>query len=179
MQPVSPPKASPALPPKPSPLNTVLPTVAETLVQTFYTALHKDRNTLSTFYLPLTTLSDGKTLPSIVINGNVLSSPAALQDLFVHQMPPMQYDAQAFDAQVVNPNFAADGDGAHPPASGRNMTVLVIVSGNVKVGERKDLELRGFSESFVLVANPEAGKRGRGKREREWLIESQNFRFVV
>ena len=60
------------------------------------------------------------------------------------------------------------------------MSILVLVSGNVKVGPPKESELRGFSETLVLVPNHQStGPRRRGKHSKDWLIQSSNFRFVV
>lgn len=60
------------------------------------------------------------------------------------------------------------------------MTILVTVSGYAKYGDLRDAPMRGFSENFVLIPNPEAVKnKGQGKSVKEWLIQSQIFRFVV
>lgn len=55
----------------------------------------------------------------------------------------------------------------------RNMSLTVQVSGYVRLFERKEGPMRGFSETFVLVP----GKGGAGGRE--WVIQTQNFRFVT
>jgi NTF2-related export protein 1/2 len=42
--------------------------------------------------------------------------------------------------------------------------------------------MRGFADSMVLVPNKEeVGGKGTGKTEhgRKWVIQTQNFRFVV
>ena len=95
-------------------------------------------------------------------------------------MPPMKYEVQSYDCQVINPNFIADGEVGDGGATGKNMTILVLVSGYVKIGESRTAPMRGFSETFVLV--PKIDKRrtkGRKKPLKEWLIQSQNFRLVV
>lgn len=50
------------------------------------------------------------------------------------------------------------------------------VSGYVRLFERKDGPMRGFADHLVLVANKDLGKSGEG---RQWVIQTQNFRFVV
>ena len=125
-------------------------------------------------------MPDGKPLPAIVFNGNVIPNAAAFQEMFEHQMPPTKYEVQSYDCQVLNPNFVPDGTASSSGADGQNMTILVAVSGFVKVGPIKDSETKGFSESFVLVPNPEShNSRTRRRPAKEWLIQSQNFRFVV
>ena len=95
-------------------------------------------------------------------------------------MPPMKYEIQSYDCQVLNPNYVAAGTAATDGADGKNMTILVAVSGFVKVGPLKESEIRGFSETFILVPNAEKlATKGQRKPAKEWLIQSQNFRFVV
>jgi len=55
-----------------------------------------------------------------------------------------------------------------------------MVSGYVKFGELRDAEMRGFSETFVLIPTPgTTTSKERGKRGNQWLIQCQNFRLVV
>ena len=127
-----------------------------------------------------TTMPDGTTLPSIILNGNVIPSAAELQSIFENEMPAARYEVQSFDCQVINPNYIpANSKGTVSP-SGRNMTILVVVSGYVKSVESRGAPLKGFSESFVLVPNPDTDQtKNKGKHIKDWLIQSQNFRFVV
>ena len=123
---------------------------------------------------------DGNTLPAIVINGNVISTAEALRDLFVKEMPPTKYDIQCFDSHVINPNYTVGGASKTDGSNGRNMSVLVVVSGTVRLGTGKDNEKRGFSDSFVLVPNPEMSTaKARRKPLREWLVQSKTSRLVV
>lgn len=93
-------------------------------------------------------------------------------------MPPTVYDVQAFDCHVVNPNFVPEGETGFDAEKGKNMTVVVLVSGIVKIGE--PAKVRQFSETFVLVPDYDAAKAKRkGKASKGWLIQSQTFRFVV
>lgn len=144
---------------------------ATNLVQSFYSALQSNRDTIRSFYSP--------TPSTILFNGNTVADGAAVQDIFVNQMPVAHYEAQSFDCQIINRAYpTVTAAGLKPPAqmTVKDMSVLVIVSGYVRYGENRDLPQRGFSETFVLVPNPSID---RGKRRHEWLIQSQNFRLVV
>ena len=129
--------------------------------------------------MPASTMPDGKPLPIIVFNGNIIPDPPKMQALFQEQMPEARYEVQDYDCQVLNPHFIAGEAQSSAPASGKNMTILLIISGYVKYGELRIAEVRGFSESFVLVPNVVAAKNTRGRPVKEWLIQSQNFRLVV
>ena len=149
-------------------------------VNKFYHALHSSRQNVATFYAPPATMPNGRALPAILFNGNVLPDAMSFQKMFQEQMPPMRYEIQSYDCQVVNSNFVADGEASDGGASGKNMTILVLVSGYVKIGELRDTPMRGFSETFVLVPKADTrASRGRKKPLKEWLIQSQNFRLVV
>ena len=124
-------------------------------------------------------MPDGKPLPAIVFNGNIIPDAAAFQNMFQQDMPPAHYEVQSYDCHVLNPNYTVDGTQGSGAASGKNMTILVTVSGYVKFGEPREAATRGFSENFVLVPNAEATAKGRGKQAKDWLIQSQNFRLVV
>ena len=124
-------------------------------------------------------MPDGKPLPVIVYNGNIIPDPTAMQTLFQEQMPQARYEIQNYDCQVLNPHYVAEGTQGNSPASGKNMTIMVTVSGIVKFGEPRAATSRGFSENFVLIPNPTAVTNARGKHTKGWLIQSQNFRLVV
>ena len=124
-------------------------------------------------------MPDGKPLPVIVYNGNIIPNPTAMQTLFQDQMPQARYEIQDYDCQIVNPNYVAEGTQGSSSDSGQNMTILVTVSGLVKFGDPHSATARAFSENFILIPNPVAAKKTRGKRHKGWLIQSQNFRLVV
>lgn len=154
--------------------------VAETHVQRYYKALESSRPSIASYFMPETVMPDGKPLPSIVFNGTVQSSADALQKMFEDEMPPAQYDIQSYDCQVLNPNYAAIGTKATSGSNGRNMTVLMVISGTVKLGNQKESETKGFSDTFVLVPNPEAAAaKARKSPVKEWLVQSQTFRLIV
>ena len=151
--------------------------VAEHYLQNYYKALESDRSDITSFYVPDTVLPDGRSIPTIMYCGNEVPSAQGLQTQFEKEMPPMHFDVQSLDCQIIN---ASSPSGTQSIASGKNISVLGLVSGNVQIGPRKDSEFRGFSETFVLVPSPDAtGHRTRGKKRREWLIQSSNFRFIV
>ncbi|KAK6435839.1 hypothetical protein LTR95_007976 [Oleoguttula sp. CCFEE 5521] len=148
---------------------------AETFTDAYYTALNASRTTLSTFYLPLSTTSP-RPLPHISYNGTLVPSPTDLQTTFIKDMPYTHYEPQSVDVHVLNPVLAVLGEGATKRERERNMSLVVQVSGYVRLFERKEGVMRGFSDSFVLVPNEGVGKDGQG---RQWVIQTQNFRFVT
>ncbi|KAF2156909.1 NTF2-like protein [Myriangium duriaei CBS 260.36] len=161
-------------------------TAAEEFTDAYYNALDSARKTISSFYIPPTNISPGRSLPLITYNGQQLSDPAALQAVFEDQMPFTFFEVQSLNVHVTNPMLTE----LNPTARGRlrtkeleqNMSLLVQVSGYVRLQERKEGPMRGFSDSFVLVPNKEqAGGKGKAKsgEGRNWLIQTQNFRFVV
>lgn len=125
-------------------------------------------------------MPDGKTLPSITFNGNLLPDATAFQTLFEKQMPNARYEVQGYDCHPLNLNYPSSTPTGNASSSGKNMSILVSTSGYVRFGEGRDGAMRGFSESIVLVPNTdEANKKIRGKGRREWLVQSQNFRLTV
>ncbi|KZF24746.1 NTF2-like protein [Xylona heveae TC161] len=153
---------------------------AERFVESYYPALQNARSTLASYYVAPSAMPDGKPIPAIVFNGNIIQTAADFQAMFENQMPPVFYDVQCYDCQVLNPSLVTAGAQTAPPESGKNMTILLMVSGYIRFGELRDGPIRGFSETIVLAPNPEAAAiKGRGKSVKGWLIQSQNFRMVV
>ncbi|KAL2007009.1 hypothetical protein VTN00DRAFT_8447 [Thermoascus crustaceus] len=155
-------------------LTKVSTDAATDFVQSFYPALQSNRGSIATFYSPA--------VSTILFNGNVVADGAAVQDIFVNQMPPAHYEVQSFDCQIINKNYptpTATGVKRPSQTTVKDMSLLVMVSGYVRFGESRDLPQRGFSETFVLVPNPAADQHAKGKGRKEWLIQSQNFRLVV
>ncbi|KAL4998753.1 hypothetical protein BDV10DRAFT_166177 [Aspergillus recurvatus] len=142
---------------------------ATEFVQSFYPALQSNRATIASFYSTPTS--------TIVFNGNPVADGNAVQEIFVSQMPPTHYEVQSFDCQIINKQYPTATIGRQID-SRKDISILVIVSGYVRFGESRDLPQRGFSETFVLVPNP-SSEGGKGKRRRDWLIQTQNFRLVV
>lgn len=154
---------------------------AESFIDQYYTALNASRNQIKTFYLPSSTPASGRSLPHISFNGELVQGAAALQETFEKQMPYTHFEAQSVNAHVLNPVLIPTENKSKKDAE-RNMSITIQVSGHVRLIERKEGPMRGFSDSFVLVPNTEAaGGKGTGKQNQgqQWVIQSQNFRFVV
>ncbi|KAL2068704.1 hypothetical protein VTL71DRAFT_15042 [Oculimacula yallundae] len=155
---------------------------AEDFVNTYYAALNgsKGSTNLAQFYLKPT--SSHPLQAAISMNGKILPDPAALQTAIEDQPERSQYDVQSFDCQVLNSNYnvGVEDSAVAPEKDGRKMSILVLVSGSVK-SMRDDVggDVRGFSESIVLVPNWEAYTPKAPKGLRKWLISSQTFRFVL
>jgi NTF2-related export protein 1/2 len=154
---------------------------AEAFVDSYYTALNSARHTIASYYVPPNNVS-GRLMPYISYNGELIQDGKQLQDRYEDKsLPYMHFECQSLDAHVLNP--CLDGvPAATRRDAERNMSLIVQVSGSVRLMERKDGPLRGISESFVLVPNKEeVGAKGTGKGDygRKWLIQTQNFRIVV
>ncbi|KAF7509676.1 hypothetical protein GJ744_007547 [Endocarpon pusillum] len=142
----------------------------------YHHALQSRRNTISSFYIPPSSMQGGKPIPTIVMNGNILQNGGAVQEMFENQMPPTRYDTQSIDCHVLNPQYAPEGV-SHSRSAASTMTILVIVSGTVRFSEDRNDPERQFSETLVLVPNQD--RRAQGQRPKDFLIQSQNFRVVV
>ncbi|KAI9814914.1 MAG: hypothetical protein M1832_005642 [Thelocarpon impressellum] len=160
-------------------LTKVSTDAAQKFVESYYHVLQSSRSTLSSFYVPAASMPDGKALPSIVFNGNVIPDALSFQTLFEKQMPQARYEVQCYDCHVLNVNYPTPpSDRSAPP--GRNMSILVSVSGYARYGDSRDGPNRGFSESIILVPNTETQPtRQKGGVRKDWLIQSQNFRLTV
>ena len=155
---------------------------SETFVEAFYTALNGSRNQIKSFYVNTQTTAPGRSLPHISYNGELLHDAGTFQDRFEKQMPWTHFEPQSVDVHVLNPSLGAVDAKASKRDLERNLSLTVQVSGYVRLVERKDGPMRGFSDSFVLVPNKEevTGKAtGRQENGKRFLIQSQNFRFVV
>jgi len=98
------------------------------------------------------------------------------------KMPRVSFDAQSVNAHVLNPMLNPPEEDQKKKDAERNMSIVVQVSGVVRVGQAKEGPLYAFSDSFVLVPNTEqTGGAGTGKQDegRRWLIQNQTFRFVT
>lgn len=157
---------------------------AESFIDAYYTALNNNTrapNTISSFYIPPSTGSTpSRNLPIINYNGDLSNSGSQFDKKF-EEMPWAFYEAQSVDAHVLNPCIDPDNVKTRKDAE-RNMSIAVSINGYLRLGERKDGELKGFADDLVLVPNKEvAGGKGTGKtgEGRQWLIQTQNFRIVV
>ena len=141
--------------------------------------MRSSRSTLDAYYVPKTTLPDGKSIPSIALNGAILEDGVAVQKFFIEEMPFTHYEIQSVDCHVLNPNLNPLESGRKVEAE-RNMSLLVSVSGWVRLQEAAKGPTRGFSETFVLVPNEEYSKKKvPNTNKKSWLIQTQNFRYVT
>ena len=147
-------------------------------VNEYYPALNSVRGSIQSFYVSPSIMPDGKSLPTIVFNGNNIQDPASMQNLFQEQMPQTRFEVQNYDCHVLNPEYITDATQAASSSPGKNMTILLSVSGYVKYGEPRSVEPRGFSETFVLVPNPNVKPSNRNSHPRGWVIQNQIFRQV-
>jgi len=161
-------------------LTRVSTEAGEQFVDHYYLALNGTRSTIKSFYVPTVTHAAGRGLPSISYNGELIQDAGAFQERYEKEMPWTHFEPQSVNVHVMNPSLTADAKTKRDAE--RNMSMVVQVSGYVRIAERKDGPMRGFSDSFVLVPNKEeVGGRGTGKQDfgKRFLIQSQNFRFVV
>ncbi|KAI4720016.1 hypothetical protein E4T48_03635 [Aureobasidium sp. EXF-10727] len=163
-------------------LTRVSANAAETFTDAYYVALTSARGSLADYYVPKTVLPTGKLLPQISYNGTVISDPDDFSTTYTTQMPYTFFEVQSINAHVLNQALAPLDKTAKPKEQEANMSILVHVSGYVRLVERKEGPMRAFSDSLVLVPNKEeAGAKGKAKtgEGKSWLIQNQNFRFVV
>ena len=152
-------------------------TAAQKFVGSYYKALESQRATIASFYIEPTTSNDGKALPSIIYNGHVHNRGDTIQKWFVEEMPPTHFDVQSVDSHCLNPNYHPEGKQRGGPESG--MSVVVTVSGSVRLEDSRSAPLKGFSESFIIVPNPAAmGHHTRGKPVKDYIVQTQTFRLI-
>ncbi|KIN03788.1 hypothetical protein OIDMADRAFT_18029 [Oidiodendron maius Zn] len=155
---------------------------AEKFVESYYPSLNnaKGRAHLTEFYIRPTEASPLQA--DITLNGNTVADPAQLQSIFENQVSKAHYDVQSFDCQVINTNYNVGINETMfaPNKDGKKMSILVMVNGSVKYfRDNTDGEIRGFTETLVLVPNFEAHGPKSPKGAKKWLIQSQTFRLVL
>ncbi|CZT18435.1 uncharacterized protein RCC_04280 [Ramularia collo-cygni] len=153
--------------------------VAQTFLETYHDALLSNRSTLASFYHPtIPSPTPNRTIPLISYNGTLLHSGEDFQNAY-ESMPYTYHEVQSMNASIINPCLDP-GKSRTKGEAERNCSVAVQVSGFVRLNERKEGEMRGFAESFVLVPSSEEvrGRAGAG-RGRDWVAVSQCFRWVV
>ncbi|KAI5306663.1 methionyl-tRNA synthetase [Ascosphaera pollenicola] len=156
-------------------INKATTEAADNFVKSFYPALQSNRKMLSSYYADPTS--------DILFNGNFVASGAAVQQIFEKDMPPTHYEIQSYDCQLLNPNYTTSATPTAPAADTKggalNISMILTVSGSVRFGESRTLPSRVFSETFVLVPNPNLQQGRKDPRQKRYLIQSQNFRLVV
>jgi len=140
--------------------------------QAFYIALQSSRKTIKSYYV---TPKDGTNTskPNIIWNGNRIEDSDMIQRTF-EEMPSLWYEIQTVDCQILNPRFYPD------LSNDRNFSMLVMISGYMRVEDKELGPMHEFSETFVLVPNRDRMiQRGSGQGKRTWLIQTQIFRYMV
>lgn len=127
--------------------------------------------------MAVTELPSGRSLPLISYNGNQVASPEAFQKTYENDVPFTYFDVQSYNVVVVNPQVTPLDASAKQKEREQNISLLLQVSGSVRLLERKEGPIRGFSDQIVLVPNTTAARSKAGGRA--WVVQSQNFRFVV
>lgn len=154
---------------------------AESFIDAYYAALTGARTTIKDFFIPhIEGSTPNRSLPSISYNGEATYDGSEFQTKY-DEMPYTYYEVQSLDAHVLNPCLDPDRSKTQREAE-RNISISIQVSGFIRLAERKDGPTRCFSDNFVLVPNKESiGGRGTGRsgHGRQFLIQTQSFRFVV
>ena len=153
---------------------------ATTFVDAYYSTLANARDSINLYYTPKIETTDGSAIPDILWNGTSFPDGPAFQKLFAEEMPShLHYDVSAVDCQVLNPKYSPDSR----IRADKNFSMLVTTSGHLRLEDRKTGPLKDFSETFLLVPNIDkaatGGVKGAASRKRDWLIQYQNFRYVV
>lgn len=159
--------------------------VAEAFTDAYYHALQKERSNIPLFYFKNDTLDDKKST-SIVWNGELYTDVTAFQTFF-EGLTHTYFDAEDLDCGVLNPKYLPaselkNGSGDDSKDLERRMSITVVVVGSIRLEEQLKGPIREFSESFVLVPNPEKLTGNKINFDKgwnhEWLIQNQNFRFT-
>ncbi|KAE9981423.1 hypothetical protein EG327_006231 [Venturia inaequalis] len=153
-------------------------------VKEYYTALTDSRPTIENYYCtPKKTkeAEDGSTsTPTIEWNGNAYATAADFKTMYTQSMPKyVNFEVHAVDAQVLNPQFDTEAGPKVKPA--KNISIIVSVNGQLRLEERLKGPLKEFHESFLLVPNIDKMvlEKGPCMEKKDWLIQVQNFRYVV
>jgi NTF2-related export protein 1/2 len=151
-------------------------------VESYYPSLNtpKGRAHLTEFYIKPTEKAPAPA--DITMNGNTIVDPSQLQSIFETDVGKTLYEVHSYDCQVLNTNYnvGVEDSKLGPNKDGRNMSILVLVSGSVQyIQEGKDTLPRGFTENVVLVPNRDAYDPKAPRGLKRWLIQSQTFRLVT
>ena len=153
---------------------------ADAFILKFYRTLERQRDGIASLYVPFQELPEKEFIPRITINGNTVHDGLELQNRFKEEMPRLRYVIDSFDCHVLDQDFRlTTGKGNEIiPVNGKNLRLTVTVSGTIEIGEGQATEYREYSESLVIVPTPL--QKGKSKSASyDYLIELQNFRFVV
>ena len=158
----------------------MLDIAAQMLVESYYPAFQSKPTSLPSFYVTSTTLQDGKSVPSIILNGQRFSSITEMHAKFQMEMPAAGFHIDCYDCAVINPKYVPEGSTGDVAPGEKSISTMVTVSGSITCGESSDASSKGFNETFTLVPNPDAGKiKNKGKLTKDFLINTQNIRIVT
>lgn len=150
---------------------------AEHFVESYYSAVNSARHAIHAYYVPQTTLGDGTSLPVILLNGTEVADGSSVQRMFQQRYPTSSFEIDAVDCHILNHQYPAQNGTSRN--DNQPMSLLVLVNGVFKQGSGREQVEQEFSETLVLVPNPDAPPRGQGGRHRkDHLIQSQTFRVV-
>jgi len=129
-------------------------------------------------FTPTAPMEGEAKVPVINFNGSMIADATALQTMF-EELPSTRYETHSIDCQVIQTNMLVEGRTEAEAVKGKNMSILVVVTGSVGIGARTGSETKGFSDTFVLVPNSEVRASGRRDRKlKEWLVQSYNSRII-
>ena len=139
--------------------------------------MNTNRKLVEDFYLPAKTSETGTKEPQITWNGHTIDDPVEFRKTVEEDFTFVFYNTQSVDCQVLSSNYQTDPQ-AKGHKQGENIVILVMTSGYMRLQERGQGPMKEYSESFVLVPNP-GGKGAKSTHKKRFLIQSQNFRWVV
>lgn len=150
---------------------------AEQFVDSYYSAVNTARHAIRAYYVPQSLLADGTSLPVIILNGAEVADGSGVQRIFQQRFPTSFFEIDVVDCHILNEQYPAQtGTSSNETAL---MSLLVVVNGVFKQGQGREQVEQEFSETLILVPNPDAPPRGQGGRHRkDYLIQSQTFRVV-
>lgn len=116
------------------------------------------RHAIHAYYVPQSTLADGTSLPIIFFNGTEVADGTSVQRIFQQRYPTSTFEIDVVDCHILNDQYPAQNgtstNGTVP------MSLLVVVNGIFKQGSARDQPEQEFSETLILVPNPDAPPRG-------------------
>eukprot|EP01135_Chromosphaera_perkinsii_P005113 Nk52_evm24s316 gene=Nk52_evmTU24s316 len=135
----------------------------------YYKVYDTQRHLLSRFY---------KDHSKLIWNGSPHSGVSSLSTFF-QELPPSKFNVMSIDCQpILNTSSSmpapaplgglSSGDGAGNSGSEGDMTILVVVNGQVVFGDKGDV--KPFAQTFVLM--PSESSKG------SFYISSDSFRFT-
>lgn len=146
-------------------------------MDSYYSALNSARHAIHAYYVPQSRLADGSSLPAIFLNGTELADGSSVQRLFQQRYPTSFFEVDVVDCHILNDQYPAQSGTSTSTTT--PISLLVVVNGIFKQGSARDQVEQEFSETLILVPNPDAPPRGHGGRHRkDYLIQSQTFRIV-